>query len=189
VCMSTVAAFPEARSKYGRAKLEIERIALGFGAAVIRPGLVWGPQGAAMFGSLRHAVERLPVVPLVVPPDLGVILTYEDDLALFLERLLDRWPDGSERLFVAASKQMLTFGGLLRSLSPEDGRNSYFLRLPWTAAWLALRALEIARIKPPFPSDRLLSLATIDSDPLSHATGQLECYGVEFRPYSGVWKT
>jgi nucleoside-diphosphate-sugar epimerase len=183
VCISTVAAFPGARSMYGRAKLQIEKLATDVGAAVIRPGLVWGPQGAAMFGSLRRAVERLPVIPLVVPPDLGVTLVFEEDLALFLERLLDRWPDGSKQLFVAASKRMLTFGELLRSL--EDGTSRRrFVTVPWTAAWLGLRALESLGAKPPFPSDRLLSLATTDSDPLARATASAEPYGVEFRPYS-----
>jgi nucleoside-diphosphate-sugar epimerase len=182
VCISTVAAFPGARSMYGRAKLEIERMAMDVGAAVIRPGLVWGPQGAAMFGSLRRAVHVLPLVPLVVPASLGVTLVYEDDLALFLERLLDRWPDGSKQLFVAASERMLTFGELLRSL--EDGANRRYVTVPWTAAWLGLRALERLGAKPPFPSDRLLSLATTDRAPLARATGRADHYGVEFRPYA-----
>src|ERR1700734_2525745 len=42
VYVSTTAAFPGARSMYGRAKLEIEQIALDLGAVVIRCGLVWG---------------------------------------------------------------------------------------------------------------------------------------------------
>lgn len=182
VCISTVAAFPGTRSMYGRAKLEIETLAMDVGAAVIRPGLVWGPQGAAMFGSLRRAVRSLPVVPLVVPADLGVTLVYEDDLALFLERLLEAWPDGSKRLFVAASEHMLTFGELLRSL--QDGRRQRFVTVPWTAVWLGLRALERLGARLPFASDSLLSLATTDRDPLARATGRAGRYGVEFRPYA-----
>jgi nucleoside-diphosphate-sugar epimerase len=182
VCISTVAAFPGARSMYGRAKLEIETLAMDVGGAVVRPGLVWGPQGAAMFGSLRRAVHSLPVVPLLVPADLRVTLVYEDDLALFLERLLEAWPDGSKQLFVAASERMPTFGELLRSL--QDGRRRRFVTVPWRAVWLALRALERLGARLPFASDSLLSLATTDRDPFARATARTARYGVEFRPYA-----
>ena len=187
VCVSTVAAFPGARSLYGRAKLEIERLTIDMGGAVIRPGLVWGPQGAAMFGALRGAIERLPVVPLVVPANLSVTSVYEDDLALFLERLLAGWPDGSGQVFVAASEEMLTFGELLRSLATQYAPNRHFVAVPWILAWLGLRTLEAVGATPPFPSDRLLSLVNTDGDPLARATGQTNIYGVDFRPFSLAW--
>ncbi len=95
VVMSTTAAFPGSSSRYGRAKLEIELAALEAGAAAIRPGLVWGPQGAAMFGALQRALARLPVVPQPVPPGLVLNLVHEDDLAALVQGLLERWPAGS----------------------------------------------------------------------------------------------
>jgi NADH dehydrogenase len=184
VLVSTVAAFPGARSMYGRAKLEIECMTLEIGGAVIRPGLVWGPHGAAMFGALRRAVERLPVVPLVASADLDVPSVHEDDLALLLERLLVAWPDGSGKLFVAACEDMLTFGELLRSLAPEHGSTRRFVAVPWVLAWLGLRALEALGVRPHLASDRLISLVNTDSDPLARATARAERYGVTFRPYS-----
>jgi len=184
VYVSTVAAFPGTRSMYGRAKLETERIALGLGAVVIRCGLVWGPQGAAMFGALRRAVERLPVVPLVAPADLRISLVCEDDLVVLLERLLDRWPDESGRLFIAAARHTLTFVELLRSLSPSAGASRHFVPVPWILAWLGLRSLELFGATPPFRSDSLLSLVRADTDPLARDTGRPECYGVDFRAYS-----
>jgi 2-alkyl-3-oxoalkanoate reductase len=184
VCVSTLAAFPGARSMYGRAKLEIERITMDAGGVVIRPGLVWGPQGAAMFGALRRAVELLPIVPMVVPPDLRVPSVYEDDLALFLQQLLAEWPHEPGTLFVAASEDSLTFGQLVRSLSPENGGERRLVGVPWVVAWLGLRTLEVLGIAPMFGSDRLVSLVNTDSDPFSRATADAERYGVRFRPYS-----
>jgi nucleoside-diphosphate-sugar epimerase len=186
VVVSTVAAFPGARSLYGRAKLEIERAALDAGAVVIRPGLVWGPHGAAMFGALRRAIERLPVVPLPVPAGLELSLVHEDDLALLVERLLYSWPRGAGKLLVAASRQTPTFGELLRSLALGAGRRPRFVRLPWRAAWLGLRTLEEFGMKPPFRSDSLVSLVAIDGDPLARATDRAESYGVQFRPYASA---
>ena len=171
---------------YGRAKLEIERLAIDLGAAVIRPGLVWGPESAATFGALLRSVERLRVVPLVAPAKRELALVHEDDLALLLERVLDEWPDGSGRLFVAASEHMLTFARLLRQLSRRTGKRRSFIPIPWMAAWLGLRSLEVLGVTPPFRSDSLLSLVTSDSEPFSHATARAERYGVTFRRFSLV---
>lgn len=184
VFVSTIAAFPGARSLYGSAKLEIERAAMDAGATIIRPGLVWGSQGAAMFGALQRAVERLPIVPLFVPARLELSLVHENDLAVLVERLLDSFPEASGKLFVAASSQPLAFVELLRSLARRVGKRRRFVRLPWTVVWFGLRTLEAVGAKPPFRSDSLVSFVAMDSDPLSRATDRAERYGVQFRPYT-----
>ena len=183
IYISSVAAFPGARSLYGRAKLETERLATEVGASVVRPGLVWGPQGAAILGALSAAVERLPIVPLPAPRELEFTLVHEGDLALLVERILGLWPDVTERLFVAASDQALTLLALLRSVAEQAGRRRYFVQVPWRGVWLALRALEAAGITPPFRSDSLLSLVNTDPEPLARATGDPARYGVRFRDY------
>jgi nucleoside-diphosphate-sugar epimerase len=184
VCVSTVAAFPGTRSNYGRAKLEIERAAFEAGACVVRPGLVWGSHGGAMFGALELAVRRLPVVPLPVPPGLEMVLVNEDDLAQLVERMLASWPEASGELVVAASEQSLSFGALLRSLAIGGRHPPRLLRLPWRAAWLGLRALELVGVTPPFRSDSLVSLVAVDTAPFSRATTTAERFGVHFRPYA-----
>ncbi len=184
VCISTLAAFPGARSLYGRAKLEIERAAIEVGATVVRPGLVWGPEGAAMFGALQRVVTRLPIVPLFVPGELELSLVHEDDLAMLVERVLELWPEASRALLVAASGQTLTFRELLGLLARRAGRRPRFVRLPWRAAWLALRALEAVGVTPPFRGDSLVSLVSIDREPFTRATDSAERYGVRFRPYT-----
>jgi nucleoside-diphosphate-sugar epimerase len=184
VLVSTMAAFPGARSMYGRAKLEIEQAAMEVGATIVRPGLVWGPHGAAMFGALQRAVERLPIVPLLGPPALEINLVHEDDLALLVERALDRWPQCSGKLFVAASEQAVTFVDLLRSLAERDEKQPRFVRVPWRVVWLGLRMLERAGVTPPFRSDSLVSLVSIDTYPFARATESAERLGVRFRPYA-----
>lgn len=184
VFISTVAAFPGARSNYGRAKLEIERAAFDLGACVVRPGLVWGPRGGAMFGALERAVNRLPVVPLPAPAGLEIVLANEDDLAELVERILESWPEASGELVVAASEQPLSFDALLRSLVSRDGRPPRVVRLPWRLAWLGLSALEFVGVTPPFRSDSLVGLVAVDADPLSRATTKAERFGVHFRPYA-----
>jgi nucleoside-diphosphate-sugar epimerase len=186
VYVSTVAAFPGARSMYGRAKLEVERMAMALGAAVIRCGLVWGPESGAMFGAMRHAVDRLPIVPVIGPTDLRLALVHEDDLALLLERVLDSWPEAQERLFVAASERTITFVELLRSLSRDPAHRPRLVPVSWMLVWSALRGLETLGMVPPFRSDSLVSLIHADTDPLARATARAERYGVSFRDYAPV---
>jgi NADH dehydrogenase len=186
ILVSTLAAFPGARSNYGRAKLEIERAATDVGAAIVRPGLVWGPEGAAMFGALRSMIERLPMVPLFVPPELQLTTVHEDDLALLVERLLELWPQGSGELFVAASPQTLGFLDFLRGLARQTGRRRRFVGVPWRLAWLGLRTLEALGRRPPFRSDSLVSFVATDDRPFARATDRAERYGVAFRPYGAA---
>jgi nucleoside-diphosphate-sugar epimerase len=182
VYMSSIAAFPTASSLYGRAKLASEQAASAAGAAIIRPGRVWGPRGAATFGALQRVVE-LPMVPLPVPRELELYLTHEDDLAALVEGVLDRWPVGSGKLYVAASADWIEFGQLLRSLALKAGRRPRLVQLPWRPVRLGLRILEDIGAKPPFRSDGILSLVTGDKQPLAHATDHADRYGVNFRPY------
>jgi nucleoside-diphosphate-sugar epimerase len=184
VCLSTISAFSEAPSHYGHAKLEIERAALDVGGTVVRSGLVWGSEGAAMFGALRRVAEGLPIVPLFVPGGLELVMVHEDDLAMLVERLLRFWPRASGKLLVAASGHPLTFEELLRSFALCAGKRARFVRLPWRVAWLALRTLEALGAKPPFRSDSLVGFISIDEEPFARATDSAERYGVRFRPYS-----
>lgn len=184
VYISSIAAFPTTKSLYGRAKLQGEQAALNVGAAIVRPGRVWGPHGTVTFRALQSAVERLPLVPLPVPRELALYLTHEDDLAALVEGLLDHWPIGSGKLYVAVSADSLQFGELLRSLGSKAGRRPRLLSLPSRPIQLGLRLLESIGAKPPFRSDGILSLAESDKQPLSHATDNTDRYGVSFRPYT-----
>jgi nucleoside-diphosphate-sugar epimerase len=184
ICISTVAAFPGARSNYGRAKLEIERAAVEHSGCVIRPGLVWGPQGGAMFGALARAASALPVLPLLAPAELPMVLANEEDLGGLVATVLERDGELSTQIIVAGSRQTVTFVDLLRRLAISQGREPRFIRAPWQLAWIGLRALELAHIDPPFRSDSLVSLVAVDPDPFGHATVDAESLGIRFRPYS-----
>ena len=183
VLVSSIAAFPGARSLYGRAKLEIERAGLDVGAAVVRPGLIWGPESGGMLGSLERMVERLMVVPTPVPRELEVRLTHEDDVAILIAGILGMWPADKGKVLVAVPEKPIMFADLLHSLAGQTNGQTRFVRLPWRAVWLGLQILEAIGLRPPFRSDSLVSLLASDRDPLSRATAQTEKYVMRLRPY------
>lgn len=183
VYMSTIAAFPGARSLYAHAKLACEQSALEAGAAVIRPGRIWGQQGTSSLGILQSAAERLPVVPLPVPGTFDLFFTHEQDLAALVAALLDRWPAGSGKLYVAAAEDSIEFAELLRRLALKAGRRPRLIQLPWRSVRQGLKLLEGLGLHPPFGSDGILTLAESDSHPFARATDSTGRYGVSFRPY------
>ncbi|MDE2511017.1 MAG: NAD-dependent epimerase/dehydratase family protein, partial [Elusimicrobia bacterium] len=88
VAVSSVSAFPGCRSDYGRAKLQLEDMALKSGGVAVRPGLVYGDGPGGMFGTLSRLC-RLPVLPL---PDGGrqpLLLGHADDVSAALVAALD----------------------------------------------------------------------------------------------------
>jgi nucleoside-diphosphate-sugar epimerase len=183
VCISSTAAFTGTRSLYGRAKLEIERIALGLGATVIRPGLVWGDEPGAMFASLGRIVSRLPIVPLIAPADLPVLMVKDTDLGLLVDDALRRPDVFAGHLAVAAARTPIGFEALLRSIAHANGCHPRFLGTPWRLAWGALRGMELVGLNPPFRSDSLVSLVAVDRAPFAEQTLDPEATAVDFRPY------
>lgn len=164
VLISTISAFAGARSLYGKAKLEIEQAAARLGAFIIRPGLVYGEKPGGMFGTLRGAATKLPIVP-VIGGSSPLYLCHEGDLAQLLLKIArtESVPRGVP--LIAANSQPLPFRAILDELAREGGKRPLFVPVPWQFAWLGLKALELIGLKPPVKSDSLLSLMNPDPAP------------------------
>lgn len=162
VFVSTLSAFPGARSLYGRAKLAVEEAARTAGGAVVRPGLVWGEPGGSLFASLRK-LARLPLLPVFSNRKLHP--AHEDDVGALVAALVEREPPPEP--VVAAADQPLTLAQVLRALNPR----LVTVPVPWQAVWAPLRALEAAGLEPPFRSDSVVSLVSLDEHPFAHARG------------------
>ncbi|MEP7003962.1 MAG: NAD-dependent epimerase/dehydratase family protein [Chloroflexota bacterium] len=89
---------PTYTSYYEETKVRAHEIAQGFIAdglavVIVQPGQVYGPQDHSGFGVLLGSVARgrLPIVPF---PDLGLNLTYRDDVAAGIVRAVDAGKPG-----------------------------------------------------------------------------------------------
>jgi nucleoside-diphosphate-sugar epimerase len=180
VLISSLSAFAGCRSLYGRAKLEIEKLAKSTGAVVLRPGLVYGPAAGGMFGRLVAQVERGGIIPLPRGGQQTQYLLHEEDLArVVLGRLERGVSHGTGPIAVAHER-----GWEMRELLAEIGRaldkRVSFLPLPWQLPWLGLKALELAGVRTSFRSDSLLSLAHQNPHP---SFALLKSLGFECRPF------
>lgn len=170
VFVSTLSAFPGARSLYGQAKLAVEQAARVVGGAVIRPGLVWSEDGGSLYASLRK-LARLPLLPTFT--DRKLHPAHADDVAALVRLLLDE--PSSDEAIVAAARQPLTLAQILRAANPRLRT----VPVPWRLVWVPLRALELAGLEPPFRSDSVLSLVSLDERPFEHARAP----ETPFRPF------
>jgi nucleoside-diphosphate-sugar epimerase len=179
--VSSVAAFPGARSVYGQEKLLVEAHTRAMGGSVIRPGLVWGDAPGSIFGALERFVRRAPVVPVFVPGHVRIVLVHLDDLTAAVTAIVgDRGRATKGTPYIAGAHDALSFEEVLRRLA--GARPPRLVPLPWQAAWIGLRSAEACRLPVPFRSDSLRSLVHADPEPFSHAVDCADL-GCTFRPF------
>jgi nucleoside-diphosphate-sugar epimerase len=149
--ISTISAFEGARSAYGKAKLQVERLVLAVNGNVLRPGLVYGPGQGGMFGSLRKTVANAKFVPLIGDGSTPQYLLHAETLAQAVRLALSGALDG---VMTLADPAPIAFRDLLRVLA---GRELRLVPVPWQAFYAGLRSAEATGVKLGFKSDSVLS--------------------------------
>jgi nucleoside-diphosphate-sugar epimerase len=158
ICISTISAFDGCRSLYGKAKLEIEKIALNHGALVIRPGLVYGEGSGGMFGKLTAQVRKSSVIPLIGDGVQIQFLVHQEDLCAFIEKVAAGKIIIAPLVFTAANAQPWPLKKLLLEIARRQNKKIKFIPLPWRLVWLGIKSAEVCGLKLNFRSDSLVSL-------------------------------
>ncbi len=156
--ISSISAFDGCRSLYGKAKLEIEKIALDSGALVIRPGLVYGDDSGGMFGKLNAQVRSTSVIPLISDGSQIQFLVHNEDLCAFAEKFASGKTELNPQILTVANVQPWPFKKLLLEIARGQNKKVRFIPLPWRLVWLGIKSAEICGLKLSFRSDSLVSL-------------------------------
>jgi nucleoside-diphosphate-sugar epimerase len=180
VYLSSISAFEDCRSLYGRAKLETEAVARDFGAVVIRPGLIWSERPGAIFGKLVSQVERGRVLPLFGGGRQIQYLLHDDDLANFIVDCCEEKIQPANEPLTLAHEQSWTFRQILEEIARARGKRLAFFPLPWRLVWAGIRSAELAGLRLDFRSDSLVSL--MHQNPSPSFAGQRKL-GVACRPF------
>jgi nucleoside-diphosphate-sugar epimerase len=158
VLISSLAAFAGARSRYGQAKLELERAVLQRGGVVLRPGLVFGVDAGGLFGAMVAAISSHRFAPLIGGGWQRLFVTHDLHLCELVAQIVGgRF--SPERPVFAAHEVPTTLRAIAVQLAQADGRRLAVIPLPQRLAYLSLRAAEVAGLPLSFRSDSLLSLA------------------------------
>ncbi|MGA2787819.1 MAG: NAD-dependent epimerase/dehydratase family protein [Verrucomicrobiota bacterium] len=158
VCLSSISAYDGCRSLYGRAKLEIEKVALDQGALVIRPGLVYGGGPGGMFGRLVGQVRQASVLPIFGDGSQIQFLVHNEDLAAYIEKFTAGKTPAGPPLLTAAHAQPWPFKQLLLEIARGLDKRIRFIPLPWRLVWAGLKSAETCGLRLNFRSDSLVSL-------------------------------
>jgi nucleoside-diphosphate-sugar epimerase len=179
ILISSISAFDGCASFYGRAKLEMEKVALMCSGTSIRPGLVWGDAPGGMVGTLDNLIAKLPVVPEIGGGQ-EMYLVHQDDLANLIQNVLNAQASGRRAPLLACNSVSMNFRRILRALAKKRGVRRIFLPIPWQCAWFGLKTLEFLGIRLKIKSDSLISLMNPNSAPVFEMPDELK---VEFRPF------
>jgi nucleoside-diphosphate-sugar epimerase len=158
ICISSISAYDGCRSLYGRAKLEIEKIARDHDVLTIRPGLVYGSGPGGMFGKLAAQVRRSSVIPMIGDGSQIQFLVHHEDLSAFIEKFAAGRIPGTSRILTAAHDRPWPFKNLLQEIARGLGKQVKFIPLPWRLVWAGLKSAERCGLRLNFRSDSLVSL-------------------------------
>jgi nucleoside-diphosphate-sugar epimerase len=165
IFISSISAFDDCKSLYGKAKLEIEKIALDCGALVIRPGLVYGNDSGGMFGKLSAQIGNSSVIPMIGDGSQIQFLVHNEDLCAFIEKLATGKIQIEPQILTAANPEPWPFKKLLLEIARSQNKKIKFIPLPWRLVWLGLKSAELCGLKLNFRSDSLVSLMNQNPKP------------------------
>ncbi|MGA3283150.1 MAG: NAD-dependent epimerase/dehydratase family protein [Verrucomicrobiota bacterium] len=165
VCLSSISAYDGCRSLYGKAKLEIEKIALDSGALAVRPGLVYGRGPGGMFGKLAAQIRKSSIIPLIGDGSQIQFLVHNEDLSAFVEKVAAGKIKTAPRILTAAHEQPWPFKQLLLEIARGLDKKVKFVPLPWRLVWAGLKMAETCGVRLNFRSDSLVSLMYQNQNP------------------------
>jgi nucleoside-diphosphate-sugar epimerase len=179
---SSIAAYPESRSAYGRVKHAIEQDVTARGGTSLRPGLVFGRPRGGLFASLDRVVRVAPCLP-DFGDRAGLYAVHIGDLTCVVTTWLER-PDGagttgaSPPVLPLAHPTRQTLRRVLESIAEAAGKRARFVTVPPGVALAGLRTLEGAGLHLPFRSDSLVSMLNVNPSP----NLSIEVLGIRLRP-------
>lgn len=165
VFISSMSAFTGTKSKYGQAKLAIERRAAEHHPVVVivRPGLVYDREAGGIVGAMRGVMSKLPVVPLIGGGEKFYTCHAEDLAKAVLElATADAVPGGP---IIAAEPVARTFKEILATMAAASGKKPAFVPVPHQIAYAGLKTLEALHVPTPLRSDSITGLVNNDPSP------------------------
>jgi nucleoside-diphosphate-sugar epimerase len=179
VFISSMSAYPDARSLYGRAKMAVERAAGNLQAVVVRPGLVYGERPGGVFGSIQQRVNKSSLIPIMGDGNYPQYLVHEDDVAAAVVAALNADTVSLEPVSVA-HPEAWPLRLLIEKIAKSQNRCVRLVPVSWWFIFCVLKLAEITALRLDFRSDSVLSLVYPNPHPEINCTRRL---GVLPRPF------
>lgn len=166
IFISSMSAFDECQSIYGRQKIEVEKFVLSKNGVVIRPGLIWGSNcTGGMFLTLCKLVKTLPIVPMIGSGKNLLYLTHVEDLSDLLSKIIDSPKTISAELITAASPQPTSFKRILQTCAMSFSKSPILIPVSSRLIIYFLKFFEFFKIPIPIRSDSVTGLMHSNKNP------------------------
>ena len=165
IFISSIAAFEDCTSLYGKAKLEIEKEAIKLGATIIRPGLVYGKDSGGMFGALNKVTSITNIIPVIGNGNNIMYMVHINDLCNLIFNICTDEIKSNGKPITAAFKEGKTFKNILRTMVNAKGKTPVFIPIPYTLVLYGLKFCEAIGLKIRIRSDSLTSMLHSNTNP------------------------
>jgi nucleoside-diphosphate-sugar epimerase len=181
VFISTISAFKNCCSAYGKSKLAVEAMLYNSANTIFRCGLIYGDKPGGVFGGIRKQIRHSHLLPMIGNGSIPQYLLHESSLAESVRRAVDgEFLIADGQPITLAHPQPWPFRDMVRSIANTEGRMVFLLPVPWRLVYGALRAAELIGARTPFRSDSVISFVNYDRKP---DFSLLKRLGIELRAY------
>lgn len=177
IVISSMSAYPDARSVYGKTKLALEKKAMELNAIIIRPGLIFGKNTQGIVGAMQKFIKKFPIVPLIGNGQQEFYPCYLENLYQLIVQLM-MIDSPISKPIIAASQNAITFKKIITLLAKSKNQKIMSIPIPFWLIWSGLKLLEMLNVNIDLRSDSLLGAQYYDKNP---DFSELEKFDVAFR--------
>ncbi len=155
IYISSLAAFKDAYSSYGKSKYLMEKIIEKNNGIIIKPGIIYGNKNIkGLISKIMSFTEKHKIVPYFVNLDSKIYLSHIEDLCNCLYKIINNENKG---IFLCVNLNAYSFKELIHKFN----KNKKIILFPiiWQIVFFISKLLEVFKLDIGFKSDSILSLA------------------------------
>ena len=155
--MSSQSAHPANPAVYGRTKLEADeclRATRDIDWTILRPSIIYGPQGKGIFAKMLRYCRTLPVIPIPGNGKEEERPIHVDDVASAVLACLAE-PKTIGKTYDLGGSEVLEFDDFIRTILKVIGKKKMLVHLPLPFLLLASQALSLIMKNPPVSPDNI----------------------------------
>lgn len=156
ILISTISAYKNSRSLYGKTKYEIEQIYLK-NSLVLRPGLILNDPLAGIAGVIQKFVRKYTLVPSIGAGNQMIYPCPIEDLVEKIFHCSIHHVYYHQPIFVG-KEIPITLKQLILQFSKQEDKKIYIIPIPFFVIYAVLKLLETIKISIGFRSDSLIGL-------------------------------
>lgn len=159
VQISSMSAFPENPSAYGKTKWEADEKlrASDLDFTILRPSIIYGPGDRGVYAKMVKELGKLPVVPVIGNGKGPMRPVHVDDVAWAAMAVLGQ-PNTIGNTYMLGGRDPMTMNDFLRATVEAQGKRARLLHLPVWLCRILAKTLALVSKNPPLTEDNIAGI-------------------------------